>query len=121
MGRHIKILISYDFSGVANRVLEYVKGFEKKIPAAGIIPWYGSEDKTRDTAISYYLEKFYSPHAFIEDGDLGKAIFEYTVAKVFDLLVILPGNHVHRIQRSEGRLPKHLCEHSKTPLLVLDL
>ncbi|MBL7472290.1 universal stress protein [Robertkochia sediminum] len=82
---------------------------------------YGPQDEANDSAFAYYLEESYSHHAFIEGDDLGKAIFTYTESNEIDLIAILPKNHAQNIQRSEGRLTKHLCEHSKTPLLVIDL
>lgn len=82
---------------------------------------YGPQDEANDSTIAYYLEERYSHHAFIDGDDLGKAIFEYTGANEVDLIAILPRNHAQNNQRSEGSLTKHLCEHSKTPLLVIDL
>lgn len=82
---------------------------------------YRPEDEANDTTIAYYLEDFYSHHAFIEGDDLGEAIFEYTTSHSIDLIAILPRNHAKNIEPSEGRLTRHLCEHSKTPLLVIDL
>tara|TARA_R110002111_G_C5927218_1_gene366480 strand:+ start:79 stop:876 length:798 start_codon:yes stop_codon:yes gene_type:complete len=81
---------------------------------------YSVTDEKNENTISYYLEKFYSHHMFMENTDVTDGIFDYVNKKEIDMIAILPSNHSKKNRPSEGRLTKFLTLRSQIPLLTLD-
>ncbi|WMI67883.1 universal stress protein [Mangrovimonas sp. YM274] len=82
---------------------------------------YSENDENNENAIIYYLENFYSHHAFIEDDNIIDGIFSYVDHNDIDLIAILPKNHAIKPIASEGKLTRALSQQSKVPLLAIDL
>ena len=81
---------------------------------------YSENDESNENLLEYYLEGFYSHHAFIENQDIIKGIADYTEKNTVDMVVILPRNHSPGSEPSEGRLTKELTMHSRVPILAID-
>ncbi|WP_339839417.1 universal stress protein [uncultured Maribacter sp.] len=81
---------------------------------------YSVTDENNENTITYYLEKFYSHHMFMENIDVMDGIFDYVKKKEIDMIAILPSNHSKKNRPSEGRLTKFLTLRSQIPLLTLD-
>lgn len=81
---------------------------------------YSEADESNENLMEYYLENFYSHHAFLENPDILKGIDDYTSTHNIDLVAILPRNHAQESAPSEGRLTKELSMHSKVPILAID-
>lgn len=77
------------------------------------------DEKTENT-LEYYLESFYTKHAFPESSDILKGIFDYVNKNEIDLLAILPRNHIKKGEASKGKLTKLLTLHSQVPVLAID-
>lgn len=82
---------------------------------------YTENDEKNENDIIYYLENFYSHHAFIEDTDIVHGLFNYVEDNDIDLVAILPKNHAQTPVTSEGKLTKALSQQTKVPLLAIDL
>ncbi|NER15890.1 universal stress protein [Spongiivirga citrea] len=77
------------------------------------------DEKTENT-LEYYLESFYTKHAFPESSDILQGIFDYVNKNQIDLLAILPRNHIKKGEASKGKLTKLLTLHSQVPVLAID-
>ncbi len=81
---------------------------------------YSKTDESNENLLEYYLENFYSHHAFIEDPDILRGIADYAERNTIDMVAILPKNHAHSSAPSEGLLTKELTMRSTVPILVID-
>jgi nucleotide-binding universal stress UspA family protein len=78
------------------------------------------DEEYNEQVLKYYLDKFYTTHAYIESNDLEKGIFGFVEDNEIDLLTILPRNHSKKHEPSEGKLTKLLTLKTRIPLLTID-
>lgn len=81
---------------------------------------YSKEEERNEDLLEYYLESFYSHHAYIKNKDVVKGIFDYVEEHDTDMIAILPRNHASKGKASEGRLTRILTLQSRTPLLAIE-
>ena len=81
---------------------------------------YSESDERNENLLEYYLEDFYSHHAFIENPDIIQGVANYVKQHDIDMIAVLPRTHAAGNKRSEGLLTKELTMHSKVPVLAID-
>jgi nucleotide-binding universal stress UspA family protein len=81
---------------------------------------YSENDESNENLLEYYLEGFYSHHAFIENPDIVAGIDDYVTKNEIDMIAVMPLNHAAGNKRSKGLLTKELTMSSKVPVLVID-
>ncbi|MFZ9031163.1 MAG: universal stress protein [Robiginitalea sp.] len=81
---------------------------------------YSPEEERNEHLLEYYLESFYSHHAYIRNDDVVQGIFDYVDKHEIDMVAILPRKHAREGTPSEGRLTRILTLQSKTPLLAIE-
>jgi nucleotide-binding universal stress UspA family protein len=81
---------------------------------------YSEEEERNERLLEYYLESFYSHHAYIRNEDVVQGIFEYVDQHEIDMIAIFPRNHSRTENTSEGRLTRILALQSSTPLLAIE-
>lgn len=81
---------------------------------------YSETDESNENLLEYYLEDFYSHHAFIENPDIIEGVGNYVAQNDIDMIAVLPRNHAEGDARSEGLLTKELTMNSKVPVLAID-
>lgn len=81
---------------------------------------YSEEEERNEQLLEYYLESFYSHHAYIRNEDVVQGIFEYVDQHEIDMIAIFPRNHSRNKNISEGRLTRILALQSSTPLLAIE-
>ena len=81
---------------------------------------YSPEEERNEHLLEYYLESFYSHHAYIKNDDVVQGIFDYVDKHEIDMVAILPRKHAKEGTPSEGRLTRILTLQSKTPLLAIE-
>jgi len=106
-------------------LLDIARDFNAKVHVVTVqnrpeVYGYSEIDEKNENAIHYYLEDFYAEHSFIENPDIVKGVFSYTMKKDIDLIAILPRNHTKYTEPSKGELTKMLTLHSELPVLALD-
>lgn len=81
---------------------------------------YSENDESNENLLEYYLEGFYSHHAFIENPDIVVGVEDYVAQNEIDMVAVLPLKHADEDKRSKGLLTKELTMRSKVPVLVID-
>ncbi|SFC39573.1 Nucleotide-binding universal stress protein, UspA family [Zunongwangia mangrovi] len=81
---------------------------------------YSEYDEINERTIEYFLEDFYSHHAYLENEDIEEGIKQYLESHNIDMLAIMPKTHLENGKASKGKLTNILTLHSDKPLLVLD-
>ncbi len=81
---------------------------------------YSKAEERNENAIEYYLENFYAERVFIKNKDVVDGILTYASKCNLDLIAILPRNHTHHSEPSEGQLTQLLSLYSKVPVLAID-
>ncbi|MEJ2585537.1 MAG: universal stress protein [Robiginitalea sp.] len=81
---------------------------------------YSPEEERNEHLLEYYLESFYSHHAYIKNKNVVEGIFDYVNKHEIDMVAILPRKHSKKGTPSEGRLTRILTLQSKTPLLAIE-
>lgn len=81
---------------------------------------YSPEEERNEHLLEYYLESFYSHHAYIRNKDVVQGVMDYVDTHEIDMVAILPRKHSREGTPSEGRLTQILTLQSKTPLLAIE-
>lgn len=81
---------------------------------------YSESDEGNENLLAYYLEDFYSHHAFIENPNIVEGVANYVAQNDIDMIAILPRTHAAGNNRSKGLLTKELTTNSKVPVLAID-
>ena len=81
---------------------------------------YSPEEERNEHLLEYYLESFYSHHAYIKNENVVEGIFDYVNTHEIDMIAILPRKHSRPGTPSEGRLTRILTLQTKTPLLAIE-
>jgi len=81
---------------------------------------YSPEEERNEHLLEYYLESFYSHHAYIKNENVVEGIFDYVDKHEIDMVAILPRKHSKEGTPSEGRLTRILTLQTKTPLLAIE-
>ena len=81
---------------------------------------YSPEEERNEHLLEYYLESFYSHHAYIENQNVVEGIFDYVDKHEIDMVAILPRKHSKSGTPAEGRLTRILTLQTKTPLLAIE-
>ncbi len=81
---------------------------------------YSENDESNENLLEYYLEGFYSHHAFNENPDIVAGVEDYVAKNDIDMIAVLPLTHAEGSKRSKGLLTKELTMSSKVPVLVID-
>ena len=81
---------------------------------------YSPEEERNEHLLEYYLESFYSHHAYIKNKNVVEGIFDYVDKHEIDMVAILPRKHSKEGTPSEGRLTRILTLQTKTPLLAIE-
>lgn len=81
---------------------------------------YSPEEERNERLLEYYLESFYSHHAYIKNENVVEGIFEYVDQHEIDMVAILPRKHSKAGTPAEGRLTRILTLQTKTPLLAIE-
>lgn len=81
---------------------------------------YSPEEERNEHLLEYYLESFYSHHAYIKNEDVVQGIFDYVDQHEIDMVAILPRKHATEGSPSEGRLTRILTLQTNTPLLAIE-
>ncbi len=114
-----------DDTEVLGTLLEIARRFNAKVDVVTIknspeLYGYSEADKKNENTLQYYLENFYSEHAYIENTDLVEGILTYATSHQIDLIAILPRNHAKHSTPSDGELTEILTLNSKVPVLAID-
>ncbi len=110
---------------VLETLLRITRRFNAKVVVLTIqneegIYGYSENDESNENLLEYYLEGFYSHHAFIENPDILEGIADYAEQNEIDMIAVLPRNHAEGNKQSKGLLTKELTMTSKVPVLAID-
>ena len=110
---------------VLETLLRITRRFNAKVVVLTIqneegIYGYSENDESNENLLEYYLEGFYSHHAFIENPDILEGIADYAEQNEIDMIAVLPRNHAEGNKQSKGLLTKELTMSSKVPVLAID-
>lgn len=114
-----------DDTEVLGTLLEVARRFNAKVDVVTIknspeLYGYSEADKKNESTLQYFLENFYSEHAYIENTNLEEGILTYATQHQIDLIAILPRNHTKHSTPSKGELTEILTLNSRIPVLAID-